>query len=395
MIYAACFVRRWRSWLDPAVVLAAGFAAAALAGWVVWFRLSPRASLTEGLEELLSFPDVYNYFFKWMIYGWPAMLLLLVPATLLLARRAVTADPATPRCDDGEADGVADGWAGDRVNPAWFLLASFVLPALLTSQLSWRFSESRYFLHLYPLMLLALAIAAVAAADTVGRWVLRRPRHAAVPRGAATVLTVLMAGVLVFAAGDTTPRKAWAVSSRTYASHRDPIRAVLNFKWHADFHHDQKSVAEATRPLIKPDDVVIAVGPPHQVAVWVHYLGRVDYVATSKAPYDLLSDMSDGRQMDIKSGAHLVTTAADLRSIRRDAVGHDVWLFSDWPMVADDNWYLSDAEPELKDQVKAWMANPDWVGGDGKTTVNRLPGGAYRDGTTADERPDTDGEMLP
>ena len=381
--YAACFVRRWRGWRDSAVLLTAGAAMLGFAAWVVWFRQSPRASLTEGLEELLSFPDLNRYFFKWMIYGWPAMLLLLVPATLYLARRAVTDDPETPR-----RDGKTDGWANDRVTPAWFVLASFALPAVVTSQLAWRFSESRYFLHLYPLMLLALAVTAVALADTVGRLAMRLPRGTTPPRAVAIVLTSLVAAVLVFAAGDTDPRKAWDVSSRTHASYRDPIRAVLNFRWHADFHHDQKSVAEATRPLIGPDDVIITVGPPHQTTVWEHYLGRVDYVATSPAPYDALSDMPDGRQMDLKSGARLVTTAADLASIRAAAQGRDVWFFSDWPLVADDCWYLSDAEPELKELVKAWMSNPDWVGKDGKTTANRLAGGPYdRDAHTPSPPP--------
>ena len=353
MAYAAWFVRTRRELLSPPLLLTAGWTAVATVLWVGWFRLSPHASLTAGLEGLLSLPDLHRYFFQWMVAGWPVMLVLLLPAAFWLARAAT-----------------AGGWNHDRMNAAWFLLASFVLPAVLTAQLAWKFSESRYFLHLYPLLLTGLAVPLVALTE---RWA-RRWGGAGRPGWSAGVLIAATAGLAVLL-GDTDPREAAAVTTRGYASDRDPIRAVLNYRWHADFHHDQQSIGEAVRAELSERDVVVAVGPPHQAAVFKHYAGRVDYVATSRAPYDTLADTPSGRQLDLKSGAELVLTADDLREIRRRAGGGDVWLLSDWPLVAEDNWYLSDAEPALKRLVREWMTPPTLTGRDGRTVAVRLPGG--------------------
>jgi hypothetical protein len=79
--------------------------------------------------------------------------------------------------------------------------------------------------------------------------------------------------------------------------------------------------------------------------------------------------------MDLKSGGRLITEAATLEQMREGLEpGQRLWLFSDWRIVAPDNWYLSDAEPELKALVMGWMGGHDaWaVADDGVTTVHRF-----------------------
>lgn len=345
--YLTLFVRRGRQLFQLEVLLTAFAAGAATVAWVAWFKLSPRASLTEGLASMLSFPGLYDYWFHWMVYGWPVMLGLMGLVFVVLCRRAVTAD--------------------DRGNAAWFLLGAAIIPAVVTSQLAWKFSESRYFFHLYPLMLTGLAVLTVAVADGVAK------RLGGGANGKANLaMTSVVALVVLFIAQDTNGLKAWDVSSRTYTSHRDPVRSVLNFKWHADFHQDLKTASEAARGLIAEDDLVVVVGPPHQAVTYKHYLRRIDYIATNYDPYLTLVQQDDGFWMDLKSGGRLVTTAAALQSLRDGLKdGQRLWLFSDRRIAMTECWYLSNAEKPLEQMVQAWMeGTPAFEGQDGITTVH-------------------------
>ena len=345
--YLALFVRRWRQLVQPEVLLAAFAAGAATLAWIAWFKLSPRASLTEGLAAMLAFPGLYDYWFHWMVYGWPAMLGLLGLAFVVMCRRAVTPD--------------------DRGNAAWFVIGAAIIPAVVTAQLAWKFSESRYFFHLYPLMLTGLAVFVVALADGIAKRFGGREQ-----RGANLAVTGVVALIVMFIAQDTNGLKAWAVAGRTYTSYRDPIRSVLNFKWHADFHQDLKTVSEAAREQIGPNDVLVVVGPPHQAVTYKHYLGRIDYIATNYDPYLTLVQQDDGLWLDLKSGGRLVADAATLRSLRDGLEeGQRLWLFSDRRIAMTECWYLSNAEKPLEKLVQQWMAGePAFEGRDGITTVH-------------------------
>lgn len=363
--YLAFFVRRWRQLVRPEVLLTVAVSAAATFTWTGWYKLGdhPDASLTAGLAAMLDFPGLYDYWFKWMVYGWPAMLGLLVIAFVVMCRRAVMPD--------------------DRCSPAWFVMGATLIPMVVTAQLAWKFSESRYFFHLYPMMLLGLAVATAALADAA----VRKFGEAGSPRATA-VVTAVFALALLFAAQDTNGAKAWDVASREYTSYRDPIRSVLNFPWHADFHQDLRSGSERAREQIGPDDVVVVVGPPHQAVTYGHYLGGVDYIATNFDPYLTLVQQDDGFWMDLKSGGRLVTRAAELETLRNDLrPGQRLWLFSDrritqqgeqtWTIgdrqvTLGSCWYLSNAEKPLKELVRAWMAegDPKFEGQDKITTVH-------------------------
>ncbi len=365
VIYLACFVRRWRELLRPELVVACVTAWVGMAAWVVWFRLSPHASLTAGLEQMLSFPGLYSYFFKWTVYGWPVMLVLWGIGFIVLARRAVTRD--------------------DRCNAYWFLLGVTLLPMAVTSQLAWKFSESRYFFHLYPLLLTWVAILVVAAADAVGRW-----WKASAGGWRSALVTSAVTAVLLVICRDTNPVNAWAVSSREYDDYRDPIRAVLNFRWHADFHQDLKTASERARPLIAPEDHVVVVGPPHQAVTYRHYVGRVDYIVASTPSYDNVGESTADLKTHLKSGGTIISKTADLVELRRqaEAEGRTLWLFSDRPIVSPECWFVSDAEKSLKAMIIEWMGTtqPLFVGLDEKTTVHRLPPGlAWGSEVPADE----------
>ena len=397
VLYLAFYVRRSAQLRRPEVLLTLGWAGVVTLGWIAWHRLSPASSLTRGLEAMLSFPNLFDYFFKWMIYGWPATLVMMGLGFVALMRRAVG--------------------PGDTVGPGWLVLASLLVPMLVTSELVWQYSESRYFLHLYPLVLLSVAVLIVAVAERIGAWLgwvdpaaaetsagreaeagatavepVRGDgrgavgREASLPPGRAGRMGWVVAGVAglaMLASEDLNVAKAWQVSTRTYTSARDPLRSVLNFPFHATFHQDLKTGSEAARPQIGPEDVVVVVGPPHQAVTYKHYLGRIDFIVTTLNPYLTLRQQDDGYWMDLKSGGRMLYRDEDLQAmVDRLPAETTVWLFSDWALVSPESWYLTNAEPALKELTLAWMRRQEpWhLGEDGKTTVHRFRAGDLRAG---------------
>ncbi|CAN0460909.1 unnamed protein product, partial [Ectocarpus fasciculatus] len=172
------------------------------------------------------------------------MLLLLIPAVL------VTAHFATKALRDDTSD------QPERVNGLWLLLVSIAAPILVTSELKWQFSESRYFLHLYPMILAVLAVGVVG----VGLLASQRMPNA---RSAGVIATALALACTVAFTKDLNPTFAWSVVSRTHDSAKDPIRSTLNWSFYADWSRDQASVSAAAADQIDDIDAIAVVGPAH------------------------------------------------------------------------------------------------------------------------------------
>ncbi len=128
----------------------------------------------------------------------------------------------------------------------------------------------------------------------------------------------------------------------------------------------------------------MVVGPPHQAVTYKQYLGRIDYIITTLNPYLTLQQQDDGMWMDLKSGGRLLFRAQDLQGVV-DGLAEDqrVWLLSDWALVSPESWYLSNAEPALKDLTRGWMLRqaPWHLGGDQQTTVHLFNPGQLRSAT--------------
>ncbi len=352
LVFAAWRVRSWRHWLSPPVLVTLACVGASMAVWVFYFWQHDTISKHQWVPAVLDTPAVHHYFLQWFVPGWKRMMVLMLPAVYVVARLAAR---GTER--------------GGRANGAWLLLIAIAAPILVTSELQWQFSESRYFFHLYPLMLLLLAAAGVWGAAIV------RER---VKAGPAWLVPSAVAGVgllgLMIVTQDLNPAKAYAVTTRQHGDTKDTVRSVINFKFYAGWSQDQKTASLAAKDQIGENDTVLVVGPVHIAANYRYYLGRVDYVASTEGQYNQAKLTEEGRRVDLVSGGEVVSSAVRLREIAMEVErsGGVLWVFSDTEMVSAANWYLSDAEPALKEAVAALSTGPVFVGKDGKTTATRV-----------------------
>ncbi len=351
LVYAAFHVRSWRQWLRRNELVTLGSCFVAMTLWVLYFWSSDAVGKHVWVPAVTNLPAVHNYFLQWFVPGWTRMFVLLIPAAYVVARWA------------------ARGANGNgRGNGAWLLLVAIAAPILVTSELRWQFSESRYFFHLYPLILAVLAAGVVA----LGVWVGQR---VAAERLGVSVFSVLVVAALVFAGTkDLNPAEAWAVTARTHQSTKDPVRSVINFPFYAYWPQDQKSATLAAVDQVGPEDHVMVVGPVHVSANYRYYLGRVDSIASTSSMYSNARAGEDGRWIDLVTDGEVVSSAGRLMEIAADTQrrGGALWVFSDTVMVEPRNWYLSDAEPELKEAVAALTAQPMLTGKDGRTVVARV-----------------------
>ncbi|MEM7577073.1 MAG: glycosyltransferase family 39 protein [Planctomycetota bacterium] len=359
LIYATVHVRSWRRWLRPAELVTLLSIGVMFVGWVGYFWLSdwPRKTW---LPAISNVPGVHRYFLQWFVPGWPRMLVLMVPAAWVVAHFAVKA-LRTGR-DEASENHVR---APEQLNGAWLLLVSIVAPILVTAELRWQFSESRYFLHLYPMILGVLAVGVVG----VGLVAVKR-----VPQMRFAGLAGTLAA-LVFTVGftkDLNPASSWDVAARTHDSVKDPIRSTLNWSFYATWSRDQASVSAAAADQIEDADAIAVVGPAHVAANYAWYLPRVDAVIAPAEAYNTAKRNDAGQYVDLVSGGRVIGDTAALWDLARtvEARGGRLWLFSDAVMTQDRNWYLSNAEPNLKTAVAALMNDPLFTGRDGKTTAS-------------------------
>lgn len=353
LLYAAWHVRSWRCWLRPAEVVTLAGCALGGAAWVVYFWSQDDIVKGDWIPATTDFPAVYTYLLQWLVPGWKQLLPFMLLGGWVVARRAVAGTP--------------------RGNGAWLLLAALVGPIVVTSMLEWQFSESRYFFHLYPLMLLLVSALLV----TAGTWVagcLGAAEANGTPgrRWVVSVVcvAVLTAGVML-ASKDLRPGFAFGVTQRDHLSAKDPIRSVLNFPFYAFWSQDQRTASLQAAPLIQPGDRVLVVGPVHIAANYRWFLPRVDYIASTQSQYITSRQTEDGRWIDLVSGGDVIGSVERLRDVLHGLDG-DLWVFSDTAMTADRNWYLSDADPLLKEAIRQLSAEPVWIGADGKSTVSRV-----------------------
>ncbi|MEM1098871.1 MAG: hypothetical protein AAGH92_08780 [Planctomycetota bacterium] len=370
LVYAAVHVRSWRRWLRPAELLTLLSIGVAFVCWVGYFW---RSDLPRGtwIPAISNVPGVHKYFLQWFIPGWTRMLVLIVPAALVVTHFAVQG-LRSPSRKKGEASAEGVASEAERINGPWLLLVSIVVPILVTAELKWQFSESRYFLHLYPMMLGVLAFGVAG----VGLFAAARLPNL---RYAGLVATLAAATFTIGFTKDLNPVSGWDAVARTHDSDKDPIRSVINFRFYADWPQDQRTATLAALDQIGPDDAVLVAGPAHIAANYTWYLDQhdegalgVDYIASTLPIYNSSQQDDQGRWIDLVSGGEVVHETARLFEITEqvEARGGRLWVLSDDVMVAEANWYLSDAEPTLKAAVAALMDEPRFTGRDGRTTVS-------------------------
>jgi hypothetical protein len=316
VLYGVRYTRSVTQLLQPPWPLLYTAAAGCLLFWAV---VLPGEGLP--LTHLGGYPDFYQSFPQWFMTGWPVVLPLSLAGLALLARRLLA-----DRCPTGPL----------------FLLGAIFLPALMASVVRTKFHEMRYIFHLYPLLLIACAVALV----EVERALAGRLRLASGWWAAARTAACLL---LVLPSADWSPVHAWSVGSRTYRSERDPLRGHLNWKPYAHFHQDQQGPGRYVAQHRGRGDLVIGLGVAHMLAVYQYYAGPVDYVVDQKAQH-AFRRASDGKRVDHVTGSVLIESVDGLGQLLRQSQNQTVWLLGDTQMLLDSNYFYSNA---MKERLRA------------------------------------------
>ena len=112
---------------------------------------------------------------------------------------------------------------------------------------------------------------------------------------------------------------------------------------------------------------MVAVGPPHMIAVYGFYIGRVDY-GVDEVPRDYHLRAGDGTIREHVTGSVILTSIEQLRRALEQARG-GVWLLGDRAMFETDDEVMS---PPMKAYLKRLTRQLAYVGLDGKTFVVKV-----------------------
>jgi hypothetical protein len=285
--------------------------------------------------SLFGFPNVLQYFVYWFALGWPLFLVVVSAAAVIMFERFLR--------------------NGDRA--LLFILAAVAGPLMIASMFDAYF-ESRYVFHLYPLLVILFAWGLLRLGDRLASLTMRQGAAALALRG-----TVLAAGF--FASGDV-GSVTWAPLTRSYASHRDPIRSIISWKAYASFHQDQQGPSRFVLDSAGPADVVAAIGVPHQLAVYRFYMGRLD-VALSRPENHGYQRQRNGKIIDWVTGSELVF---DPKELVRISPAGTTWLVGDEVILGDVAAYFpAQVRRDVQTIVKDWTL----TGRDGVSFARRLP----------------------
>lgn len=340
LIYLAFFARDRRSLWEPSLRVVYAAVGACGLFWGLGLATDPAYSYRI-LRMMFSYPHFYQYFLSWFVRGWPVLTAIVAGGIVWLATRWIA--------------------AGHKDPTPLFMIGALLVPAILTSFLQTPFWAARYTFHLYPLMLVIFSAVLV----TVGTRVFQMlPWRGSIPK-VVLMTSALAAALLISYDGNVVT--AWAVSERTHQSSRDLVRGPINSRYYKRLHQDYKTPSLYVRTHRTPDDVVLAIGLPHEVAAFHYYAGKVDYaVEETIRPYQIR--LADGKILEHVTGSELLRTVGEVSAlVTRD--GSRVWLLGRRGALETGTWLYSD---ELRAHLWVLVQNPDYVGLDGDTVAVRI-----------------------
>ena len=313
-------VNQRRELFRSPIAIVYGLVASLLAVGLFWTAAQPRIGLFWAFWKTMEYPDLDRYVLHWFRLGWPIIGPLTGLGLLSLLLQGV-------RQPDGKCSG------------RWLLIAMVVLPIYLASMVGGTHNESRYFFHLYPLLLLVVANFVLSIGKLAARWS-SRP-------GLNLWVVALLALALIALSPDLQPARALAVSTRHYGDPKDPIRSVLNWPhYYAKFHQDQVGPSHHVREHRRAGDRLMVVGPPHRTVVYAHYAGKVDYLFGNPEYYGRMMWGPSGQVQDPITGAEIIYDPDRLAKVLGSAsIGQGLWI------LADDGLNLEDVTllpPEVK-----------------------------------------------
>jgi hypothetical protein len=340
IIYLAFFARDLKSLTEPALKAAYGVIVVCLVFWVPVLAANTGRKISL-IRVLFDYPNVYKYFLYWFVNDWLIMTAIVGLGCVVLAARFIS----------------------DRTAPApLFVLGAIFIPVILTSFLPNEFYEARYTFHLYPLIVMVFAVIVVEAGSRIIKDI---SMGGSVSRGMMATAIALLA---LFISQDANPADAWLVGNRTYQSVKDPIKGHINWKFYAGFHQDHKTPGLYVREHLRSEDTVVAVGPPHMIAVYHYYVGRVDYSVAEQIE-GFQFRLKGGKISDHVTGSRILDSLPLLMDIIERDPGRGIWLLCDRMLLVENNHYFS--EP-MKEYLLSLARDPIYLGLDGQTFVVKV-----------------------
>ena len=353
LLYLMWYVEDISDLRKPALLIVYGIGAVSLGAWLTLMLADPALSGEQILMALGGYPNLMRYFLHRFVSGWPLMSLGFAAGSLWLLRQLIK---------------------NPRASAPWFTLGALLLPLVITSCFE-VYAETRYFFHLYPLIVIVFALMMNKAIDKIMSF---RPFISG--RARKLVLPALAVAALCFSQ-DANPLYAWEIGERTYTSRKDPIRSITNLKPYAFFHQDQETPSLYLREHLRPGDRVAVFGSVFKLRVYQFYLGNVDYLVT---PSRNQLRLSDGKLVTPVTGSEVLSSLEQFKQVAADS-SRGLWVLGDRLILCEDQCHgfvgCGDAifgpcwdvyPPEIRAYLRDLASRADYVGEDGETFVIKI-----------------------
>lgn len=353
LAYLLLYVKKPSQLLNPLLLSVYGIAASLFTTWVYLMVHNGNFSAEQKVLTLAGFPNMIRYFFHRFIDGWPLMSVIAGGGLIYFIFKYISEQRAEQL----------------------FIIGAICLPIAFISFFT-PHSESRYFFHLYPLIVIVFAFMMVKLSTFILRfWQLKRPQ-------ASSLGYVLSFIVILFISQDANPLQAWEIGSRGYLEKRDPIRSVTNLLPYAELHQDHESSAEFVQANYQPGDKILIIGSIYKLRVYSYYLPVVDYLVTRNRNF---ARRQAGKDVSLMTDTQLLRNVPDIEYALNTRPGR-LWIIGDkWSLSQEKNhgflghggllfgktWKIY--PPATRDFLDALVEAPDFIGEDEHTFVKLIP----------------------
>ena len=316
-----------------------GIAAIVLFFYILWRKnlaviMHRSTLLLVGLIGI-SFISWYGYATyapQWHLAGEPA---------ISTARRAISVLIDYPRLYDMHVALLLKGWLGfaiwSFVGLAFLLIRylreqkphllyltcmSYLVPIIAQGFFAHQAPRSRYFFHIYPILIIFFSFASVWLAQFVIRNIMHLRSHRSErPIGILwPVVVAVVFGMII--SRDFGVLDPLEITRRTYTfNNRTTVKSLNQTR---PFEIDYRTCCLEVQPHIRPDDILICFGSP---ITRYPYTQRVDYFVKRNAKSRAPKYMSNG-----------IPTLERLHEVLRKEAGNRVWIFGD-DCASLPNWY--------------------------------------------------------
>lgn len=353
LAYLLLFVKKPRQLMAPLLLWVYAIAACVFTAWIYLMTKNGGFTAEKLALTLAGFPNMIRYFFHRFVDGWPIMSLFAGGGLLYLIYKYINEQQATQL----------------------FIIGAICIPIACISFFT-PHSESRYFFHLYPLIVIVFAFVMVRISAFILRfWQLKQP----LLRSVGYLLSFI---AILFISQDANPLLAWEIGSRGYHERRDPIRSVTNLLPYAELHQDHQSPAEFVQNNYQAGDKIMIIGSIYKLRVYSYYLPVVDYLVTSNRNF---ARRQAGKDVSLMTDTQLLRNIPDIEHVLNTRPGR-LWIIGDrWSLSRKNNhgfwghggllfgktWKIY--PPAIRDYLDKLVTAADFIGKDEHTFVKLIP----------------------